>query len=52
MNTEETESLMKLAACRISFNVPLETVANGLRALGVTDEEIFLLLAAAQILAK
>jgi hypothetical protein len=51
MNTAQTEKLIRLAAHRIAFGVPAEEVATGLRAQGHDEEAIFLVIAAARILA-
>jgi hypothetical protein len=51
MNTAQTEELISLAAHRIAFGVPAEEVAAGLRALGHGEEVVFLVIAAARILA-
>jgi hypothetical protein len=52
MNTAQTEELIGRAATRMSFGVSAEEVAAGFRAEGHAEEVIFLVLAAARILAR
>ena len=52
MNNENTEEMITRAAHRIGFGVPANEVADGLRAEGNSDEVVFLVITAAQLLAK
>ncbi len=52
MNTETTEEMIHMAAHRLAFGVSVEEVAAGLRALGNSEEVVFLVVTAAKLLAR